>query len=119
MLGVSTSIIRNINPINWFNYMGSSNEISFSSGSNILVGTNNAGKTKLHNAFRFILTNEVILKVKDLDGDLEYKAVNPNNTKYILEIFNMVVYKLKVNEIGKFGVELILQKRRTNLKVIL
>ena len=54
-----SAIINHINPINWFNYKGKNNNIELSPGTNVLVGTNNAGKTKLHNAFRYILSDTV------------------------------------------------------------
>ena len=60
-----SSYISSINPINWFNYKGNKNNVEFSHGINVLVGTNNAGKTKLHNAFRFMISDTVILKVKE------------------------------------------------------
>ena len=106
-----SAIINHINPINWFNYKGENNNIELSPGTNVLVGTNNAGKTKLHNAFRYILSDTVILKVKEKDGQL-YREINPNNPKYILEIFNNSAYsELKVNDIGEFGVEISFTKK--------
>ena len=57
--------IESIKPINWFNYKGEDNLIKFSRGTNVMVGNNNAGKTKLYNAFRYIIDDTVILKVKD------------------------------------------------------
>jgi predicted ATP-dependent endonuclease of OLD family len=56
-------IINQLELKNWFNYTGEyeNNVIMFSDGLNIIIGDNNAGKTKLHNAFRWILKNEVII----------------------------------------------------------
>lgn len=106
-----SSVIRHINPINWFNYKGSDNHIYFSSGTNVLVGTNNAGKTKLHNAFRFLLSDRVIIKVKVSD-DKVYQEIKADNEKYTLEIFNESAYsELKINDIGSFGVELCFTKK--------
>jgi DNA sulfur modification protein DndD len=56
-------IINQLELRNWFNYTGEyeDNTIKFSDGLNIIIGDNNSGKTKLHNAFRWILKNEVII----------------------------------------------------------
>ena len=106
-----SSVIHYIKPINWFNYKGADNQINFSSGTNILVGTNNAGKTKLHNAFRFILNNNVIIKVK-VEDKKEFKEIYPDEKKYALDIFNNSAYsELKLNDIGKFGVELCFERK--------
>ena len=46
---------------NWYNYMGSyDNTFNFKSKLNVVVGTNNSGKTKLYNAFRYIFEDKVI-----------------------------------------------------------
>ena len=106
-----SSVIKYIKPINWFNYKGDNNQINFSSGTNILVGTNNAGKTKLHNAFRFILNNNVIIKIK-VEDKKEFKEIYPDEKKYALDIFNNSAYsELKLNDIGKFGVELCFERK--------
>lgn len=115
-----SSVIHYINPVNWFNYKGDDNRINFSSGTNILVGTNNAGKTKLHNAFRFILNDNVIIKVKVGDKK-EYKEIFLNNKDYLLDIFNNSAYsELKLNDTGKFGVELCFERKspRENRKYV-
>ena len=77
-------IINQIELKNWFNYKGDyqDNIIKFSDGLNIIVGDNNSGKTKLHNAIRWILKNEVIIIEGNdvietqIKGDIVKKAVN-------------------------------------------
>ena len=116
-----SSIIRDITLINWFNYKGGGfvkgnklkdeNRIEFSPGTNVLVGTNNAGKTKLHNAFRYILKNEVILKVEKEGGKTSYDHREPKDPSAVLEIFNKSAFReLKPGEKGVFGVVLTFEK---------
>ena len=122
-----SAIINHITLINWFNYKGGGfvkgnrlkdeNRIEFSPGTNVLVGTNNAGKTKLHNAFRYILTDKVILKVEKEEGNTAYERTDPKDPKSALEIFNKSAYReLKVGEKGVFGVALEFTKEFTDKK---
>ncbi len=107
-----SSIINSVNLINWFNYKGDKNPISFTSGINVLVGTNNAGKTKLHNAFRFIICNEVILKIKDKEK-ADYKPVPIDKPEYLQEVYNKNSFReLSVNSTSHVGVELNFSKIR-------
>jgi len=56
--------IKKIELNNWFGYFGpyENNVFEFSNGVNIVVAPNDTGKSKLHNAFRWMLTDNVILK---------------------------------------------------------
>ena len=104
--------INSIKPINWFNYKGEENLIKFSKGINVMVGNNNAGKTKLHNAFRYILDGTVILKVKDGSETIN-KVEQINTVENLREIINYSAFsQLKLNENLKVGVELIFTKQR-------
>lgn len=101
-----SGIILDINPINWFNYKGRENKIKFSRGTNVLVGTNNAGKTKLHNAFRYILTDSVIIKERLGRGTI-YTEKNATDENVLLEVFNNSAYQgMKPDESSEFGVAL-------------
>ena len=107
-----SSYISSINPINWFNYRGDKNLVKFSKGINILVGTNNAGKTKLHNAFRFIISDTVVLKVKE-GNEKVFKEVSIGKPDYLIEVINQTsLNQLNVDETLHVGVELIFQKSR-------
>lgn len=109
-----SSIINSVNLINWFNYKGNKNPINFTSGINVLVGTNNAGKTKLHNAFRFIICDEVILKIKDKEK-ADYKPVQIDKLEYLQEVYNNSSFReLPINRTSHVGVELVFQKIRSN-----
>ena len=115
-----SSYISSINPINWFNYKGNKNNVEFSHGINVLVGTNNAGKTKLHNAFRFMISDTVILKVKE-GSDKVFKEVSIGKPEYLIEVFNQsTLNNLSINETSHVGVELTFQKvRSTETKTFL
>jgi len=78
-------IINTIELKNWFQYKGDykDNLIEFNEGLNIIVGDNNAGKTKLHNAFRFILKDEVLIE-KDRIGYVEEKIDSENISKIFI-----------------------------------
>ena len=56
-------IIEEVELNNWFNYSGDyeRNRISFTEGVNLFCADNNAGKSKLHAALSWLLTDEVIL----------------------------------------------------------
>ena len=65
------TIIKNVQLQNWYNYKGeySDNIVKFSKGINFFVSDNDNGKSKLHNALRWILHDNIIL----------YKKVVPIN----------------------------------------
>jgi hypothetical protein len=105
-------IINKIELKNWFNYKGdySANSINFNDGLNIVVGTNNAGKTKLHNAFRFIIDDKVVLKVVQLDGKEVYDN-NPIDGKNAIEVLNQSVFlSAKHEDLLYFGVRITFTK---------
>jgi len=100
-------IINTIELKNWFQYKGDykDNLIEFNEGLNIIVGDNNAGKTKLHNAFRFILKDEVLIE-KDRIGYVEEKIDSENISK----IFNQEILErsmIKLDESGILGVRIV------------
>jgi len=59
--------IKKIELNNWFGYEGAyeNNVFEFTKGVNIIVAGNDVGKSKLHNAFRWLLSDQVILKNRD------------------------------------------------------
>jgi len=98
-----SAIINKIQLNNWFNYKGSydQNQFKFSDGLNIVVGENNAGKTKLHNAFRWILKDEVILEIDDKLGPENVDA------QTIMSIINQSTFReTKLKERINIGVKL-------------
>ena len=84
---------------NWFNYAGEydENTIEFKAGINFFCADNNAGKSKLHNALRWVLSNKLILDRKEvqLTGDAFLRVVND---KYF--------HKLNAGEEFNFGVQI-------------
>ena len=106
--------IEKIKLTNWFNFKGDPDEktgrntIVFNEGLNIIIGDNNGGKTKLHNALRYILSDLVIL---DLNNKVELYPAEGNE----LEILNKDTFlHLPKNQIVRFGVELEFRKTRRN-----
>ena len=106
--------IEKIKLTNWFNFKGvpdeksGKNTIVFNEGLNIVVGDNNGGKTKLHNALRYMLSNKVIL---DLNNRVELYSAQGNE----LEILNKDTFlHLSENDTIRFGVELFFRKTRRN-----
>jgi DNA sulfur modification protein DndD len=103
--------IEKIKLTNWFNFKGDPDEktgkntIFFNEGLNIVVGDNNGGKTKLHNALRFIVSDKVIL---DKGNKHELCPVSGNED----EIMNKDTFLKNIleNELAKFGVELFFKK---------
>jgi DNA sulfur modification protein DndD len=73
-------IIKSIELSNWFGYFGSyeENKFEFLDGVNIIVAANDIGKSKLHNAFRWLLTDKAILKISDPSGKEKYGFVSLN-----------------------------------------
>lgn len=106
-----SSHINSVQLVNWFNYKGDDNLISFAKGPNIVVGTNNAGKSKLFNAFKYIIHDEIILK--QIENDRNISRPTKLNEKNLLEVFNQKAFReLPINEKSKMGVELMFTKKR-------
>jgi DNA sulfur modification protein DndD len=95
--------IKNIQLNNWFNYKGEylKNSFEFAQGINIIVGDNNAGKTKLYNAIRYILLDNIQIE-NEKTSKIEETEVNNDsirkvfNTKTFLEMTNDSSEKLGV-----------------------
>ena len=105
-------VINKIELKNWFNYKGdfSENAINFSDGLNIVVGTNNAGKTKLHNAFRYIIDDKVVLKVVARDGKESYDTESIDS-RTAIEVMNQSAFRSAKNEdLVYFGVKITFTK---------
>jgi len=104
--------INEVRLTNWFNFMGEPDEssgkniIHFTSGLNIFVGDNNGGKSKLHNAFRYILSNKVLLKINNNKNIFE----TVGKEKEILN--NQIFLKARHGDKLTFGVELYFTKER-------
>lgn len=83
-------VIKKIQLKNWFGYKGEydENSFEFSDGVNIIVATNDIGKSKLHNAFRWIIDDKVILKNIETNKH-EIVTINMNN---INEVLNQTTY---------------------------
>ena len=94
-------IINKIQLSNWFNFKGDfkDNSITFKEGLNIFTGDNNAGKTKLHNAFRWIIEESVLInRVSEASKE---KISNDN----IKKIVNQLAFReAKVNDLIQVGV---------------
>ncbi|RZK22562.1 MAG: hypothetical protein EOO43_09465 [Flavobacterium sp.] len=72
--------------------------------------TNNAGKTKLHNAFRFIIDDRIVLKVVHNDGKEVYEN-NPIDNKNAVEVLNQSAFlSAKNDELLYFGVRITFTK---------
>lgn len=98
-------IIKKIQLKNWFGYKGEyeENSFDFSDGVNIIVATNDVGKSKLHNAFRWIFADKIILKNIEKNKH-EIASINLNNIQEILNHF--VAAQLKNEERISLGVRL-------------
>ena len=96
--------IKKIELKNWFGYFGEyeENSFEFSDGVNIIVATNDIGKSKLHNAFRWLLTDSVILKNKL--NKYEFTKINLNTIEDILN--HHIQSKLKHDQITSLGVRI-------------
>lgn len=97
-------IISKIELNNWFGYKGTyeENTFEFSDGVNIIVASNDIGKSKLHNGFRWILSDRVILK-----NDLNQYSLEVISLQNIQEILNHdISLKLKNGESTTMGVRL-------------
>lgn len=108
-------IINKIQLSNWFNFKGDfkDNSITFKEGLNIFTGDNNAGKTKLHNAFRWIIEESVLInRVSEASKE---KISNDN----IKKIVNQLAFReAKVNDLIQVGVkiEFTISKKSTDPK---
>jgi hypothetical protein len=116
-------VINKIELKNWFNYKGDycDNLINFNDGLNIVVGTNNAGKTKLHNAFRFIIDDRIVLKVVTRDGKENYENI-PIDNKNAIEVLNQSAFRIaKDGDLIYFGVRITFTKiqREETRKLVL
>ncbi len=100
--------IKKIELKNWFNYKGEYNEnvFEFDRGINILVAGNDIGKSKLHNAFRWIVDDTVILKTEKRDGTAVFD-INTINQDTISQVLSYSVpVNLKHNESAVLGVRI-------------
>jgi DNA sulfur modification protein DndD len=96
--------IKKIELKNWFGYFGEyeENSFEFSDGVNIIVATNDIGKSKLHNAFRWLLTDSVILKNKL--NKYEFTKIDLNTIEDILN--HQIQLKLNHDQITSLGVRI-------------
>lgn len=113
-------VIKKIQLKNWFGYKGDyeANTFDFSDGVNIIVATNDVGKSKLHNAFRWIIEDKVILKNNQTNKH-EVVKINPDNIGSILNYF--VANQLKNEENVSIGVKLtyeLTNSRGTTVRVL-
>lgn len=98
-------VIKKIQLKNWFGYQGEyeDNSFEFSDGVNIIVATNDIGKSKLHNAFRWIIEDKVILK----NNETNKHEIVPINTYNINEVLNhFILALLKNGEKTSLGVKI-------------
>lgn len=81
-------VIKKIQLKNWFGYKGEyeDNSFDFSDGVNVIVATNDVGKSKLHNAFRWVIDDKVILKNIETNKH-EIVAINLHNINQVLNHF--------------------------------
>lgn len=108
---MSSLIINKIELQNWFNYKGGfeNNVIDFKEGLNILTGDNNAGKTKLHNAFRWILEDEVII---NKSNEAVKESISNNNLRKVVN--HTTFRETALDTQVKIGVRLTFTKKRKN-----
>lgn len=109
--------IKKIQLNNWFNYKGDYllNCFDFDKGVNILVGDNNAGKTKLYNAIRYLLLDTVLLE-DETTSKMEENGIDDGNIK---SVFNKKVFQSMKNETSeKMGVKLTFETTSTRGETI-
>ena len=108
--------IKSIELCNWFQFKGpfKQNRFEFQEGLNIIVGNNNAGKTKLHNAFRFLLTDLVRLeKVYRKDESENLYEEYPIDDNTISKVFNQrMALEMKDGMTATLGVRLSYEIRK-------
>lgn len=108
--------IKSIELCNWFQFKGpfKQNRFEFQEGLNIIVGNNNAGKTKLHNAFRYMLSDLVRLEKsnrKDENDSLYEEYSIDENT--ISKVFNQrMALEMKDGMTATLGVKLTYEIRK-------
>lgn len=105
-----STIIKNISLCNWFNYAGDydQNEIPFEAGVNFFCADNNAGKSKLHNAFRWLLNDTIILKKEEVKINKETLPQIVNR-----QYFN----KINSGESFRFGIQVEIEKVQSGNKI--
>src|SRR4030042_3383224 len=106
-------IINQIELKNWFNYSGNyeNNVVKFSDGLNIIVGDNNSGKTKLHNAVRWILKNSVII----IEGNDAIETEIAEN--YLRKVINHTTLRnSKIGDSITFGVRIMFTRHLRDQK---
>lgn len=110
---MSSVIINKIELQNWFNFKGDFevNRIDFKDGLNIFTGDNNAGKTKLHNAFRWILKNEVII---NKSNEAVKESISNNNLRKVVN--HSTFREAALDAQIEIGVRLTFTKKRKNDK---
>ena len=108
---MSSVIINKIELQNWFNFKGDfeDNRIDFKDGLNIFTGDNNAGKTKLHNAFRWILKNEVII---NKSNEAVKESISNNNLRKVVN--HSTFRETALDAQVEIGVRLTFTKKRKN-----
>lgn len=108
---MSSVIINKIELQNWFNFKGhfEDNIINFKDGLNIFAGDNNAGKTKLHNAFRWVLKNEVII---NKSNEAVKESISNNNLRKVVN--HSTFRETALNAQIEIGVRLTFAKKRKN-----
>jgi hypothetical protein len=96
-------IINEIQLSNWFNFKGDfkDNSIAFSEGLNIFTGDNNAGKTKLHNAFRWIIEENVLI---NRVTEATKEKISDDNIKKIVN--HLTFRKTKIGALIQVGVKI-------------
>jgi len=112
--------IKSIELCNWFQFKGpyKENRFEFQEGLNIIVGNNNAGKTKLHNAFRFMLSDLVRLeKINRKDENDSLYEEYPIDENTISKVFNQRMgMELKDGTTATLGVRLTYELRKSEFE---
>ena len=112
--------IKSIELCNWFQFRGpyKENRFEFQEGLNIIVGNNNAGKTKLHNAFRFMLSDLVRLeKINRKDENDSLYEEYPIDENTISKVFNQREgLELKDGTTATLGVRLTYELRKSEFE---
>lgn len=109
------TIIKSIKLKNWFVYKGDYNDntLNFKPRFNVIVSANDVGKSKLHNAFRWVLEDRVIVRADNI-SDQRYQLVKLNEDTLIKEsdgkisgILNLKEFRTTpINEQISIGVQI-------------
>jgi len=83
------------------------NTFNFKNGLNIIVGDNNSGKSKLHNAIRYIISDEILLEYDDVIDPYEIDDDTINDV-----VNQSVLRSLKNNDKTTVGVKLCFSSTR-------